>query len=54
VTTSFVAPQAYNEIIDDDHPVIIFSGRDIAKILIEHGYNSEHKVLSWLDMIHRE
>jgi len=54
VTTSFVAPQAYNEIIDDNHPVIIFSGRDIAKILIEHGYNSEPKVLSWLDMIHRE
>jgi len=54
VTTSFVAPQAYNEIIEDNHPVIIFSGRDIAKILIEHGYNTESKVLAWLEMIHRE
>ena len=54
VTTSFVAPQAYNEIIEDNHPVIIFSGRDIAKILIEHGYNTESKVLAWLEMIHRD
>jgi len=54
VTTSFVAPQAYNEIIEDNHPVIIFSGRDIAKILIEHGYNTESKVLAWREMIHRE
>lgn len=54
VTTSFVAQQAYNEIIEDNHPVIIFSGRDIAKILIEHGYNTQTKVLSWLEMIHRE
>lgn len=54
ITTSFVAPQAYNEIIEDNHPVIIFSGRDIAKILIEHGYNTESKVLAWLEMIHRE
>lgn len=53
VTTSFVSEQAYNEIVDDNHPVIIFSGRDIAKILIEHGYNSKSKVLSWLERIHR-
>jgi hypothetical protein len=48
VTTSFVGTQAYNEIVDDNHPVVIFSGRDIARILIEQGYNSETKVLAWL------
>jgi len=53
VTTSFVSTQAYNEIIEDKHPVIIFAGRDIARILIEHGYNSAAKVLSWLERIHR-
>lgn len=53
VTTSFVSAQAYNEIIEDNHPVIIFAGRDIARILIEHGYNSESKVLSWLELIDR-
>ena len=48
VTTSFVSTQAYNEIIDDSHPVVIFSGRDISRILIDHGYNSETKVRAWL------
>jgi hypothetical protein len=54
VTTSFVAAQAYNEIIDDNHPVVIFAGRDIAKILIEHGFNSSTKVQAWLERIDRE
>jgi hypothetical protein len=53
VTTSFVGTQAYKEIIEDNHPVIIFAGRDIARILIEHGYNSETKVSAWLERIHR-
>lgn len=51
VTTSFVAAQAYQEIIDDNHPVVIFSGRDVAKILIEHGYNSGAKVKAWLGRV---
>ena len=54
ITTSFVAPQAYNEIIDDNHPVIIYAGRDIAKILIQQGYNSESKVLEWLEIVDRD
>jgi hypothetical protein len=53
VTTSFVSEQAYKEIIEDKHPVIIFAGRDITRILIEHGYNSKSKVLAWLELIHR-
>ena len=54
ITTSFVAPQAYNEIIDDNHPVIIYSGRDIATILIHQGYNTPTKVQSWLERIDRD
>ena len=54
VTTSFVAAQAYNEIIDDNHPVVIFSGRDISKILIDHGFNSASKVQAWLERIDRD
>ena len=54
ITTSFVAPQAYNEIIDDNHPVIIYAGRDIATILIQQGYNSATKVQAWLARIDRD
>lgn len=33
VTTSYIQPQAYREIKEDGHPVIIISGRDIAETL---------------------
>lgn len=39
VTTSFIATQAYQEIIEDGHPVIIVSGNDLVTILKDHGYN---------------
>jgi hypothetical protein len=48
VTTSYVAEQAYKEIVEDLHPVIIITGRDIANILIRAGYNSEDSVEKWL------
>lgn len=48
VTTSYVGDQAYQEIIDDAHPVVIYSGGDIARILISSGKNSPEKLLSWL------
>jgi hypothetical protein len=34
VTTSYVAQQAYKELIQDGHPVVIFCAVDIAKLLI--------------------
>jgi AspBHI-like restriction endonuclease/restriction endonuclease len=40
VTTSFVAEQAYQEIREDKHPIIIIAGADITSILIESGINS--------------
>jgi len=36
------------EIVEDLHPVIIITGRDIACILIRAGYNSEDFVYQWL------
>jgi len=34
VTTSYVSQQAYEEIREDEHPVIIVAARDIARILV--------------------
>jgi hypothetical protein len=49
VTTSYVADQAYQEIIEDDHPVIIISGMDIVEILLQHGINSKEILSNWLE-----
>ena len=36
VTTSYVDPQAYKEIIEDEHPIAIISGADIIDILYQN------------------
>jgi hypothetical protein len=48
VTTSAVAEQAYKEIRADEHPVVILSGGDIARLLIEHGRSDWYQTRSWL------
>ena len=48
VTTSFVAPQAYQEIKEDGHPVVIISGADIIRILYEAGIKTKAEVKQWL------
>ncbi|KAI94728.1 hypothetical protein T281_09360 [Rhodomicrobium udaipurense JA643] len=48
VTTSWVHSQAYKEIKEDGHPIIIISGGDIIRILKEKGINSRQNMLSWL------
>ena len=45
VTTSFVDKQAYNEIIEDEHPIAIISGVDIIEILF-HNQITDVEVLS--------
>ena len=40
ITTSYVNAQAYKEIREDGHPVVILAGRDIADILKAIGMNS--------------
>lgn len=48
VTTSYVHSQAYQEIIDDGHPILIINACDIANILRSLGYNSSN-IDSWLN-----
>jgi hypothetical protein len=50
VTTSFVKKQAYEEIKEDGHPVIIVCAEDIANIFKSHGYATKKLVSCWLDM----
>lgn len=51
VTTSYVSKQAYEEIRNDNHPIIVISGADIAKILLNRGVNSKEACLKWLESI---
>ena len=48
VTTAVVAKQAYAEIRQDRHPVVVLCGRDLAQILIGKGLNSAARVQTWL------
>jgi hypothetical protein len=51
VTTSFVADQAYRELREDGHPVVILAGGDIVAILRGHDVPDTAAVGSWLDSI---
>lgn len=47
VTTSYLDSQAYNEIKEDGHPILIISGKDIIEILRKKGINPDN-ILDWL------
>ena len=49
VTTSFVAKQAYQEIVEDGHPISIISGGDIVEILYKNGFHSFEKLNELLE-----
>jgi hypothetical protein len=51
VTTSWVHAQAYKEIKDDGHPIIVISGGDIIRILKEKGISSRESLNAWLGTI---
>lgn len=51
VTTSWVNSQAYEEIKEDGHPIIIISGGDIIRILKEKGIPTREAVNTWLDSL---
>jgi hypothetical protein len=51
ITTSYVSDQAYKEIIEDQHPVIILCAVDIAEILIKSGIQTINQVVQWLRSI---
>lgn len=48
VTTSYVAKQAYEEIREDGHPVIVLAARDIVAILKDRGLSDARAVDGWL------
>jgi hypothetical protein len=50
VTTSYVASQAYREIREDGHPIIILAARDIANILIANGLGNLADLRIWLEI----
>jgi Restriction endonuclease AspBHI N-terminal/Restriction endonuclease len=48
VTTSYVALQAYKEIKEDGHPIVIIAARDIVGLLRNAGLNGPDTLLKWL------
>jgi hypothetical protein len=48
VTTGCVGRQAYQELREDAHPVVVICGRDIAELLKAHGHGTPDDVRGWL------
>jgi len=48
ITTSYVSLQAYKEIVEDGHPLLILSATDIVKILLSKGVANEAMLKQWL------
>src|SRR5262249_30104750 len=48
VTTSFIDHQAYEEIRQDGHPVVVLSGSDIVHLLSDKGIATSRAVREWL------
>lgn len=51
VTTSYVDRQAYQEVTDDGHPVILVTAQDIVGLLRSAGVRTPAQVDGWLDGI---
>lgn len=51
VTTSHVGTQAYKEIVEDGHPVVVVCARDIVTLLKGEGYSTPDEVVKWLDAL---
>lgn len=50
VTTSYLGDQPYKEIVEDEHPIIVCSGGDLADLLIsKRDLGSASAVKAWLD-----
>ena len=48
VTTSYVDLQAYREIKEDRHPIIVIAAADIVHLLKQNGHNDVNAVNAWL------
>ena len=49
ITTSYLNLQAYREIKEDQHPIIVVSGADIVALLRNDGYSNPDSVQTWLE-----
>lgn len=49
ITTSYVNIQAYREIKEDQHPIIVLAGADIVELLRKNGYADPDILQDWLD-----
>ncbi len=53
ITTSYIASQAYKEVHEDGHPILMITGKDIADILRRKGINSLN-INEWLSGVEYE
>ena len=51
VTTSFFAPQVQEELIEDRHPILLVSGGDIARVLIENQLGDPIALSHWIKSV---
>ncbi|MGD8214811.1 restriction endonuclease [Aestuariimicrobium sp. Y1814] len=49
VTTSHVAEQAYKEVREDQHPIVILAGREVVDLLGSMGYSTVDEVRQFLE-----
>lgn len=52
VTTSYLADQAYQEIREDGHPIVVIGGNDMVEILSQVGFRTPDEVLDHLRKNH--
>ena len=50
ITTSYVDKQAYQEVVEDGHPILIVSAVDIAGVLRKNAINSSN-IDEWLKSV---
>lgn len=50
VTTAFIAPQAYQEVREDEHPVVFLTGRDIVALLKRTGVSDPQALADYLTL----
>jgi hypothetical protein len=51
VTTSYLAQQAYKELREDGHPVVVISGIDVVRILCDLGITDQASAIAWMERI---
>lgn len=49
VTNFFVARQAYQDIKEDQHPIVIICAADIVTLLVRHGITNAAQLGAWLN-----